>query len=155
MYNQLTKDIIAQIKAVSDHVTTGADINEDYAKDEMPIYGTRMPDLAVQPRSTKEVADVVKICYDNNIPMTPAAQEQGRSAERFPSAEACLSISPGRTGSFPMTWRTLWWKWKPAFCSMTWQKTAVQKACSIRRIREKNLPVSAGTYPPMPEACAQ
>ena len=77
MYNQLTPEIIDQIKAVSDHVTTGSDINEDYAKDEMPIYGTHMPDLAVQPRSTKEVADVVKICYDNNIPVTPRGAGTG------------------------------------------------------------------------------
>ena len=77
MYNQLTPEIIDQIKAVSDHVTIGEDINQDYAKDEMPIYGTRMPDLAVQPRSTKEVADVVKICYDNNIPVTPRGAGTG------------------------------------------------------------------------------
>lgn len=77
MYNQLTEDIINQIKAVSDHVMTGADINEDYAKDEMPIYGTRMPDLAVQPRSTEEVAAVVKICYENNIPVTPRGAGTG------------------------------------------------------------------------------
>jgi glycolate oxidase len=77
MYNQLTPEIIDQIKAVSDHVTIGEDINQDYAKDEMPIYGTHMPDLAVQPRSTKEVADVVKICYDNNIPVTPRGAGTG------------------------------------------------------------------------------
>jgi glycolate oxidase len=77
MYNQLTPEIIDQIKAVSDHVTIGEDINQDYARDEMPIYGTHMPDLAVQPRSTKEVADVVKICYDNNIPVTPRGAGTG------------------------------------------------------------------------------
>ena len=49
MYNQLTPEIIDQIKAATETVFTGEDINPDYAKDEMPIYGTRMPDLAVQP----------------------------------------------------------------------------------------------------------
>lgn len=77
MYNQLTPEIIEQIKAVSDHVSIGEDINQDYEKDEMPIYGTHMPDLAVQPRSTQEVADVVKICYDNNIPVTPRGAGTG------------------------------------------------------------------------------
>ena len=48
----------------------GEEINPDYAKDEMPIYGTHMPDLAVQPRSTDEVAAVMKICYENNLPVT-------------------------------------------------------------------------------------
>ena len=68
MYNQLTPEIIRQLKAVSDYVFLGDDINPDYAKDEMPIYGTRMPDVAIQPRSTEEVAAIMKICYDNNIP---------------------------------------------------------------------------------------
>ncbi|MCC8059294.1 MAG: FAD-binding oxidoreductase [Clostridiales bacterium] len=77
MYNQLTEEIIRQIRAVSDHVTTGEDINPDYAKDEMPIYGTKMPELAVQPRSTEEVAAVVKICYENNIPVTPRGAGTG------------------------------------------------------------------------------
>lgn len=68
MYNQLTPEIIDQIKAVSDHVFLGEDINPDYAKDEMPIYGTRMPELAVQPRSTEEVAAVMKICMRTTSP---------------------------------------------------------------------------------------
>ena len=71
MYNQLTPEIIEEIKKVSNNVFLGEEINPDYAKDEMPIYGTHMPDLAVQPRSTEEVAAVMKICYENNIPVTP------------------------------------------------------------------------------------
>ena len=53
MYNQLTPEIIEQIKGVCQNVFLGEDINPDYAKDEMPIYGTHMPDMAVQPRSTE------------------------------------------------------------------------------------------------------
>ena len=68
MYNQLTPEIIEEIKKVSNNVFLGEEINPDYAKDEMPIYGTHMPDLAVQTRSTEEVAAVMKICYENNIP---------------------------------------------------------------------------------------
>ena len=67
MYKQLTPEIIEKIRKASDHVYTGEDISPDYAKDEMPIYGTRMPDLVVQPRSTEEVAAVMKICYENDI----------------------------------------------------------------------------------------
>ncbi len=77
MYNQLTPEIVDAIKKVCVKVFEGADINPDYAKDEMPIYGTRMPDLAVQPTSTQEVADVVKICYENNIPVTPRGAGTG------------------------------------------------------------------------------
>ena len=43
----------------------------------MPIYGTRMPDLAVQPVSTEEVSAVMKICYENNIPVTPRGAGTG------------------------------------------------------------------------------
>ena len=77
MYNQLTPEIIEEIKKVSNNVFLGEEINPDYAKDEMPIYGTHMPDLAVQPRSTEEVAAVMKICYENNIPVTPRGAGTG------------------------------------------------------------------------------
>ena len=50
MYNQLTPEIVAQMKAVTNYVFEGEDINPDYAKDEMPIYGTHMPDVVIQPR---------------------------------------------------------------------------------------------------------
>ena len=50
----------------------------------MPIYGTHMPDLAVQPRSTEEVAAVVKICYDNNIPVTPRGAGTGLAGGAVP-----------------------------------------------------------------------
>ena len=84
MYNQLTPEIIDQIKAVSSHVFLGEDINPDYAKDEMPIYGTRMPDLAVLPRSTQEVSDIMKICYENNIPVTPRGAGTGLAGGAVP-----------------------------------------------------------------------
>ena len=84
MYNQLTSEIIDQIRGVSGHVFLGEDINPDYAKDEMPIYGTRMPDLAVQPRSTEEVAAVMKICYENCIPVTPRGAGTGLAGGAVP-----------------------------------------------------------------------
>lgn len=84
MYNQLTPEIIGQIQAVSETVFLGEDINPDYAKDEMPIYGTHMPDLVVQPRSTQEVAAVMKVCYDNNIPVTPRGAGTGLAGGAVP-----------------------------------------------------------------------
>ncbi len=77
MYNQLTPEIVKQIRAVSEHVLEGEAISPDYARDEMPIYGTRMPDLAVQPRSTQEVAAIMKICHENTIPVTPRGAGTG------------------------------------------------------------------------------
>ena len=84
MYNKLTPEIIEEIKKVSSNVFLGEDINPDYAKDEMPIYGTHMPDLAVQPRSTEEVAAIMKICYDNNIPVTPRGAGTGLAGGAVP-----------------------------------------------------------------------
>ena len=46
MYNKLNEEIVEKIKNVCAKVYTGEDINLDYAKDEMPIYGTRLPELA-------------------------------------------------------------------------------------------------------------
>ena len=77
MYNPLTKEIADQIRSVSDHAFYGSEVNPDYSRDEMPIYGTHMPEMAVQPRSTEEVAAVMKICYENNIPVTPRGAGTG------------------------------------------------------------------------------
>ena len=52
-YNQVTPEIIEQLKvAANGHVYVGEDINEDYMRDEMPIYGKKMPDVLIQPLTT-------------------------------------------------------------------------------------------------------
>ena len=51
-------------------MVVGADVNPDYSRDEMPIYGTRMPEVSIDVQSTEEVAGIMKICYENNIPVT-------------------------------------------------------------------------------------
>ena len=79
MYNKLTPEIIDQLKAVTEYVFLGDDINPDYAKDEMPIYGTHMPEITMQ-----EVAAIMKICYDNNIPVTPRGAGTGLAGGAVP-----------------------------------------------------------------------
>ncbi len=70
-YNSVTPEIIAQLEQVAPgHVVVGADVNPDYSRDEMPIYGTRMPEVSIDVQSTEEVAGIMKICYENNIPVT-------------------------------------------------------------------------------------
>ncbi len=72
-YNQVTPEIIEQLKAAAPgHVIVGEDINVDFGHDEMEIYGTAMPDVLIEPRSTEEVAAVMTICNDNKIPVTPS-----------------------------------------------------------------------------------
>ena len=67
----MTPEIIAQLEqVVPGRVVVGADVNPDYSRDEMPIYGTRMPEVSIDVLTTEEVAGIVKICYENNIPVT-------------------------------------------------------------------------------------
>lgn len=76
-YNRVTPEIAEQIQQAAEYVFPGDAVNPDYARDEMPLYGTKMPELAVQPTSTEEVAAVMKICYENNIPVTPRGAGTG------------------------------------------------------------------------------
>lgn len=69
-YNKITDEIKQQIqKVVSGKVYSGEEINEDFFRDEMPIYGKGIPELVVDVENTQEVSDVVKICYENTIPV--------------------------------------------------------------------------------------
>ncbi len=77
-YNTLTPELIEQLKAAAPgHLLTGEDINEDYAHDEMPIYGKHMPDALLMAENTEEIAAVMKICNDNLIPVTPRGAGTG------------------------------------------------------------------------------
>lgn len=70
-YQAVTPEIIDALKkAAKGRVVTGGDINPDYARDEMPIYGTRMPEVSIDVQSTEEISAIMKICYENNIPVT-------------------------------------------------------------------------------------
>ena len=70
-YNQVTPEFVEELKKIcGTRVITGADINPDYSHDEMPIYGSKMPDVTIDVQSTEEIAAVMKACYENNIPVT-------------------------------------------------------------------------------------
>ena len=77
-YNKLTPELIEQLLAAAPgHIVTGEDINEDYARDEMPIYGKRMPEAVLAASSTEEIAAVMKLCNENRIPVTPRGAGTG------------------------------------------------------------------------------
>lgn len=71
-YNQLTPELLDQLHAIvgDGNFFAGEDVNEDYSHDEMPIYGSKMPEAVVLPNSTQEVSDIMKLCNDNHIPVT-------------------------------------------------------------------------------------
>jgi glycolate oxidase len=79
-FKTLTPEVLEQLKAaVPGRVLAGADIVEDYAHDEMPYNGTRMPDAVVVATTTEEVAAACKVCYDNDIPIIPRGAGTGLS----------------------------------------------------------------------------
>ncbi|MDD2979422.1 MAG: FAD-binding oxidoreductase [Hespellia sp.] len=77
-YNKLTPEIIEQLQAAAPgHILLDGDINEDYSRDEMPIYGKKAPEAVLVARSTEEVSKVMKICNENMIPVTPRGAGTG------------------------------------------------------------------------------
>ena len=78
IYNKVTPELIEEFKAiVPGKVYTNGDINEDYFHDEMPIYGKGMPDVVVEGTTTEDIAKIVKLCYENNIPVIPRGAGTG------------------------------------------------------------------------------
>ena len=70
-YSPVTPQIIAELQKVAPgRVAVGAEVNPDYGRDEMPIYGTRMPEVSIDVLTTEEVADIMKVCYEHGIPVT-------------------------------------------------------------------------------------
>lgn len=71
-YNELTPELISQLQAIvgEEDCHVGENISEDYSHDEMPIYGTKMPEAVCFPSDTEEVAAIMKLCNENKIPVT-------------------------------------------------------------------------------------
>ena len=79
-YKAPDEQVLEQLRqAVPGRVYTGDAIKEDYAHDEMPIYGTRVPDAVVEAKTTEEVSSICRICYENDIPIIPRGAGTGLS----------------------------------------------------------------------------
>lgn len=77
-YNSVTQELIEKLKeAAPGHVFVGDEISEDYAHDEMPVYGKHMPDVLLMAESAEEISAVMKLCNDNLIPVTPRGAGTG------------------------------------------------------------------------------
>ena len=77
-YNTLTPDLIEALRAAAGgRVLSGEDVNEDYARDEMPIYGKQMPEAVLVASSAEEIAAAMKFCNENRIPVTPRGAGTG------------------------------------------------------------------------------
>ncbi len=60
-----------------DRVIAGGDISEDFGHDEMPVYGSYMPDALVYALSAEEISRVLAHCNQRRIPVTPRGAGTG------------------------------------------------------------------------------
>ena len=60
-------------------VYTGENINDDFKHDEMPFAGNCEPDAVVTVLSTEEVSDLVRLCYEADVPFIPRGAGTGLS----------------------------------------------------------------------------
>lgn len=77
-YNKATPELIEQFEKIMPGKVHGAgEINSDYTHDEMPIYGSGQPDVVIEATTTEDIAAVVKLCYENRIPVIPRGAGTG------------------------------------------------------------------------------
>lgn len=78
-YNKVSPEILEQLRSVvgDRRIQFGEAVNPVYSHDEMPIYGKYFPEVVCEAESTEEVAAIMKICSENNIPVTPRGAGTG------------------------------------------------------------------------------
>ena len=71
-YNRLDLAAAEELRAIvgERRFQYGEQVKEEYAHDEMPIYGSFAPEAVCLPESTEEVSAIMKICHKNRIPVT-------------------------------------------------------------------------------------
>jgi glycolate oxidase len=78
IYSKVTPQLIQEFKKIiPGKVHEKEDINEDYFHDEMPIYGKGIPEVVIEATNTEDIAAIVKLCYQNNIPVIPRGAGTG------------------------------------------------------------------------------
>ena len=78
-YKKVTPEIAAQLQAIvgAKRFFAGDAVKDDFSHDEMPIYGKYYPEVVCEAESTEEVSAILRVCYDNNIPVTPRGAGTG------------------------------------------------------------------------------
>ena len=136
-YNKVTPEFIAELeKIVPGKVHTGKDINEDFFRDEMPIYGSNPPEAVVDATTTEDIAAIAKLCYDNSIPIIPRGAGTGLTG-----ASVAMRIISSSAYS------------PESFCTI-WLRTLLAEASFIPRIRARSSLHWAVMYPQTQAACA-
>ena len=96
IYNKVTEDIIEKLKSIApNRVYVEGDINKDYTHDEMPEYGYFSPDAVVEAISAEEIAEIMKLCNNEMIPVVPRGAGTGLAGAAVAS-EGGIVISTGK-----------------------------------------------------------
>ncbi len=70
-YKKLTEPVLERLRRVlGEALVFGEAVKEDFSHDEMPIYGKFAPEAVCFPSSTGEVAEVMRICCEECVPVT-------------------------------------------------------------------------------------
>lgn len=77
-YNKVSAELVEEFrKIVPGKVYVGEEINQDFFHDEMPIYGQGQPEVVIDATTTEDIAAIVKLCYEHNIPVIPRGAGTG------------------------------------------------------------------------------
>ena len=78
-YKKVTPEIAAQLQAIvgAKRFFAGDAVKDDFSHDEMPIYGKYYPEVVCEAESTEEVSAILRVCYENDIPVTPRGAGTG------------------------------------------------------------------------------
>jgi glycolate oxidase len=79
-YNKLDEDLVKRIEGIvgREWVICDKEKMDDYAHDEYPLLDfNAFPDIVVKPGSTEEVSEIVKLAWENSIPVTPRGSGTG------------------------------------------------------------------------------
>lgn len=78
-YKPMDAEDMAALQAIINddaRVLFGPDMSDDYSHDELGGVAS-FPDVVIRAKSAKEVSDVMKYAYENNIPVTPRGAGTG------------------------------------------------------------------------------
>jgi glycolate oxidase len=71
-YSKLSPAAAEKLRAIvgDGRFQYGETVREEYSHDEMPIYGRFLPEAVCLAESTEEVSAILKICHEENVPVT-------------------------------------------------------------------------------------
>ena len=85
-YNKITPEVAEKLKQIvgAERIQLGKEVREEFSHDEMPFYGRYYPECVCTVESTQEVAEIMKLCNENRIPVTPRGSGTGLAGGAVP-----------------------------------------------------------------------